>query len=76
MPIDAPLSVRATEESKREAGREAAVQYTLTQAYQRRDTRVEEAKAAEAQRPTVADRAAEQPRPKGPKSGTMVDVLA
>ena len=54
----------------------AAIQYMLTQAYERRDTRVEEAKAAEAQRPTVADRAAEQPRPKGPKRGTMVDVLA
>ncbi len=78
MPIDAPLSVRATEESKREAGREAAVQYIVSQAYERRDTRVEEAKAAAAQRPTVAERAAQQPapRPKPVAGGDLVDVLA
>jgi hypothetical protein len=50
----------------------------LDQAYLRRDTRVEEAKASEAARPTVAERAAEQPqpRPKSPNSGKLVDVLA
>lgn len=75
MPIDAPLSVRATEESKREAARDAAVQYLVTQAYERRDTRVEEAKASNAQRPTVAERAIEQPRPKSPNAGKIVDLL-
>jgi hypothetical protein len=75
MSIDAPLSVRATEESKRQAGREAAVQYTLAQADARRDTRIEEAKASEAQRPTVSERAAEQPQ--RPGSGSrLLDVLA
>jgi hypothetical protein len=78
MPIDAPLSVRATEQSKRDAVRDDAVQHMLDQAYLRRDTRVEEAKASEAARPTVAERAAEQPqpRPKSPNSGKLVDVLA
>lgn len=76
MPIDAPLSVRAAEESKREAGREAAAQYFVSQAYERRDTRVAEAKAALAQRPTVAERASEQPRPKSELVGKIVDVLA
>ncbi|MFT3725334.1 MAG: hypothetical protein QM773_17330 [Hyphomonadaceae bacterium] len=75
MSIDAPLSVRATEEAKRQAGRDAAVQYTLAQADARRDTRIEEAKASEAQRPTVSERAVEQP-PRPNTGSRILDVLA
>lgn len=76
MPIDAPLSVRAAEESRRDAGREAAHQYLISRADARRDTRIEEAKAAAGARPTVADRAAEAPpRPKPANGGLLVDVL-
>lgn len=72
MPIDAPLSVRAAEEGRRDSAREAAAQYLATRAEARRDTRVEEAKASAAARPTVAERAAENPRlPKG----RIVDML-
>ena len=73
MPIDAPLSVRAAEESRREA----AHQYLVTRAEARRDTRVEEAKASAAARPTVAERAAEAPppRPKPTSGGLLIDVL-
>lgn len=77
MAIEAPLSVRAAAESQREAAREAAVQYMLTRSYARRDTRVEEAKEAAAQRPTVAERAAEAPPRKPRNSGSrLLDVLA
>lgn len=78
MPIDAPLSVRAAEESRREASREAAHQYLVSRAEARRDTRVEEAKASAAARPTVAERAAEAPppRPKPSAGGLIIDVLA
>ena len=76
MPIDAPLSVRATEENRRDSAREAAAQYLATRAEARRDTRVEEAKAAAAARPTVAERAVEiPPRPKPTAGGILVDVL-
>lgn len=76
MPIDTPLSVRAAEESRRDAGREAAHQYLVSRADARRDTRVEEAKASAAARPTVADRAAEAPpRPRPANGGLLVDVL-
>lgn len=76
MPIDAPLSVRAAEEGRRDAGREAAAQYLATRAEARRDQRVEEAKAAAAARPTVADRAVETPPRRRPSSGgLLVDVL-
>lgn len=77
MPVDAPLAVRAAEESRREASREAAVQYMLSRADARRDTRVEEAKASAAMRPTVSERAAENPpRPKPSAGGLVIDVLA
>lgn len=77
MPVDAPLAVRAAEESRREAARDAAVQYMLTRADARRDTRIEEAKASAAMRPTVAERAAENPpRPRPPAGGLIIDVLA
>ncbi len=77
MPIDAPLSVRAADESQREAARDAAHQYLVSRAEARRDQRIEEAKASAAARPTVAERAAEQPpRPKPAAGGLIVDVLA
>jgi hypothetical protein len=41
-----------------------------------RDQRVEAAKAALAARPRPQDRAAEAPRPRGPSSGLLLDVLA
>lgn len=77
MAIEAPLSVRAAEESRRDAAREAAVQYLQTRAFARRDQRVEEAKAASVARPTVAERAAEAPpRAKPAAGGLILDVLA
>ena len=77
MPIDAPLSVRATEENRRDSAREAAAQYLATRAEARRDTRIEEAKASAAARPTVSERAAENPRrPKPAAGGLLIDVLA
>ena len=76
MPIDAPLSVRAAEESRRDSAREAAAQYLATRAEARRDTRVEEAKASAAARPTVAERAVETPpRPRPTAGGVLLDVL-
>ena len=76
MPIDAPLSVRAAEENRRDAGREAAHQYLISRADARRDTRIEEAKASAAARPTVAARAVEAPpRPKPANGGLLIDVL-
>lgn len=77
MPIDAPLAVRAAEEGRHESAREAAAQYLATRAEARRDQRVEEAKAATAARPTVAERAAENPRrPRPSAGGLIIDVLA
>ena len=77
MPIDAPLSVRAADESRRDAARDAAHQYLLSRADARRDTRVEEAKASAAARPTVSERAIETPpRPKPASGGLIIDVLA
>lgn len=79
MAIEAPLSVRASEQSRRDDAREAAVQYLASRAEWRRETRVEEAKASAAQRPTVADRAVEaEQRPRTrPTNGTgrMIDVV-
>lgn len=77
MPIDAPLSVRAADESRRTSAREAAHQYLTTRAEARRDQRVEEAKASAAARPTVSERAVEvPPRPRPAAGGLVVDVLA
>ena len=76
MPIDAPLSIRAAEEGRRESAREAAAQYLATRAEARRDQRIEEAKASAAARPTVAERAVETPpRPRPTAGGLLVDVL-
>ena len=63
MPIDAVSAARAAAADRREAGRASAHQYLLTRADARRDTRVEEAKASAAARPTPSDRAVENPAP-------------
>jgi hypothetical protein len=76
MPIDAPLAVRAADESRRQSAREAATQYLLSQADARRDTRIEEAKSSAAARPTVSERAAENPpRPRAVSASRILDVL-
>lgn len=82
--IEASLSVRASEQSRRDDAREAAAQYLAARAEYRREARVEEAKASAAQRPTVADRAPKEAvetdqRPRArPTNGTgmMVDIFA
>ena len=76
MAIEAPLSVRAAAESQREASREAAVQYLLSRADARRDTRIEEAKRSAALRPTAAERAADAPPRKSAGGSRILDVLA
>lgn len=73
MAIDAISQDRASAADRREAARVAAHQYLLTRAEARRDTRVEEAKASAAARPTPAERAAEMP-PQVP--ARLIDVLA
>jgi len=80
MAIEAPLSVRAGEQSRRDDAREAAAQYLATRAEWRRESRVEEAKASAAARPTVAERAADtEQRPRARPAngaGRKVDILA
>lgn len=73
MAIDAVTADRAAAADRREASRLAAQQYLMSRAEARRDTRVEEAKASSAARPTPAERAAETP-PRVP--ARLVDVLA
>lgn len=73
MAIDAISSDRATAADRREAARVAAHQYSLDRAHLRRDTRVEEARAADAARPTPAERGAEAP-PRAP--ARLIDLLA
>lgn len=73
MAIDAISSDRATAADRREAARAAAHQYSLERADMRRYTRVEEARASEAARPTPAERAAENP-PRTP--ARLIDLLA
>jgi hypothetical protein len=70
MAVDAISADRAAAADRREAGRTAAQQHLAMRAEARRDTRVEEAKAAIAARATPAERAAEKPGPV-----RMVDVL-
>lgn len=74
MAIDA-LSVRAEAADRREAARDAAHLYALSRADARRDTRVEEAKASAAARPTPSERAAELP-PRRSSTARLVDLLA
>lgn len=73
MAIDAISQDRASAADRREAARVAAHRYLLTRAESRRDTRVEEAKASAASRPTPAERAAEAP-PRAP--ARLVDLMA
>ncbi len=61
MAIDAVSADRAAAADRREAARQSAQQYLAERADSRRDTRVEEVKSAEAQRPTVSERAAAMP---------------
>lgn len=61
MAIDAVSADRAAAADRREAARQSAQQYLAERADARRDTRVEEAKATEALRPTVSERAAAMP---------------
>jgi hypothetical protein len=78
MPIEAASSVRAAAADFREANRQYAHEIAVENAVWRRDQRVEEARAAEAARPTPAERAAQapQPRPRSPASALLLDVLA
>ncbi len=73
MAIDVISSDRATAADRREAARVAAHQYSLERADMRRDTRIEEAKAADAARPTPAERGAENP-PRAPAK--LIDLFA
>lgn len=72
MAIDAVSSESAIAADRREASRVAAHRYSLDRASARRDTRVEEAKAVEAARPTPAERGAET-SPRTPAQ--IVDLL-
>jgi hypothetical protein len=73
MAIDVISADRAAAADRRETARAVAHQYLLSRADARRDTRVAEAKAAAAARPTPADRAAEHP---APLPARLVDILA
>ncbi len=77
MPIEAASSIRAAADH-REATRVAAHQVATERAWLRRDQRIEEAKASDAARPTVAERAAAEPAPRArpPGAGLLLDVLA
>jgi hypothetical protein len=69
------LAIRAEAADRRETARDAAHLYALSRADARRDTRVEEAKASAAARPTPSERAAEVP-PRRSGGARLVDVLA
>lgn len=71
MAIEA-LADRVAAADRRESARIAAHQYALSRADARRDTRIEEARAAAAAVPTPADRALEAPV-RAPKH--LVDIL-
>lgn len=73
MAIDAVSADRASAADRREAARIAAHQYLLSRADARRDTRVEEVKAAIAAMPTPAERGALNP-PRLP--ARLLDILA
>jgi hypothetical protein len=72
MAIDAVSNDRASAADRRETARVAAHRYSLARASARRDTRIEEAKAIEAVRPTPAERGAETP-PRPP--ARLVDLF-
>jgi len=73
MAIDVISADRVAAADRREAARAVAHQYLLTRAEARRSTRVEEAKASAAARPTPAERSAENP---APLSTRLLDLLA
>jgi hypothetical protein len=73
MAIDTVSADRAAAADRREAARIAAQEYLLSRADARRDTRVEEARAAVANAPTPDERASRQ-APRLP--ARLVDVLA
>ena len=75
MPIEAASTIRAAASDEREAARAYRHEVSLERAYFKRDQRVQEAKAAEAARPTVSERAAEAPR-RAPSGSKIFDVLA
>jgi hypothetical protein len=74
MAIEA-LAIRAEAADRRETARDAAHLYALSRADARRDTRVEEAQASAAARPTPSERAAEVP-PRRSSTARLIDVLA
>ena len=73
MAIDVISAEHVAAADRREAVRAVAHQYLLARAEARRDTRVEEAKASAAARPTPAERAAENP---APLPRRLLDILA
>jgi hypothetical protein len=73
MAIDVISAERVAAADRREAARAVAHQYLLARAEARRGTRVEEAKASTAARPTPAERAAENPAPLPQR---LLDILA
>jgi len=77
MPIEAASSIRAASD-EREAARAYRHEVSTERAYFNRDQRVQEAKAAQAARPTVSERAAEAPPPppRAPSGSKIFDVLA
>jgi len=78
MPIEAASSLRAAAADYREATRHSAHLVAAERAETRRDQRIEEAQAASAARPRPQDRAEEtpDPRPRGPSTALLLDVLA
>ena len=77
MPVESATSIRAASD-EREAVRAWRHEAAVTAALTSRDTRIQEAKAASAARPTVAERAAEtpEPAPRAPSPSRIFDVLA
>jgi hypothetical protein len=73
MAIDVISAEHVFAADRREAARAVAHQYLLARAEARRGTRVEEAKASAAARPTPAERAAENPAPLPQR---LLDILA
>jgi hypothetical protein len=78
MPIEAASSIRAAASDEREASRAYRHEVSTERAYFNRDQRVQEAKASEAARPTLSERAAEAPPPppRAPSGSKIFDVLA
>jgi len=73
MAIDVISADRAAAADRREIARAVAHQFLLARAEARRDTRVEEAKASSAARPTPSERATQNP---APLPARLLDLLA